>query len=340
MASVDVGRNPRPVDVPGRGIATVRANSPTTDDPDGLEDLARAGVETAAARVRAAAAAAFPDRTDPFEVYTQAVVAAGVQQARSSLLLNRANAERVRRMLADFAAELDSFDRPHVSEDGSAHHRVHDEEEVEVRADILPGPRPSWWRFALMASPVVLILTGAGVEHWRTARSDTAAASAAMTTINALAFSAQSELTTGAAALHSAIADVKPGLTVLTQIAALPEPERAALTGLLTELQTNPGSISVAQVRDFFTLPVPTRNQALAFAQTGTPLLRDEVLSVQRAASARKVNAAYTNHQICVVPGPSYKVADRMVRTCLVQVPEEWSESDQLLKKFYQPGSR
>ena len=80
----------------------VRGGQIDHEDPDALENQALERVDRAAKAVYAAARAAFPDQSDPLEIYTRAVVSAGGQTVHAAVLLNRAHAARLSAVLAEF----------------------------------------------------------------------------------------------------------------------------------------------------------------------------------------------------------------------------------------------
>ena len=308
----------------------VRGGQIDHEDPDALENQALERVDRAAKAVYAAARAAFPDQSDPLEIYTRAVVSAGGQTVHAAVLLNRAHAARLSAVLAEFQRQAaPTEDATPLSAPWSP------EDPAPVSRAGIRTHSPTLRNSLIGAAAVaVMFLTGMLVEHWRIRSTGTDTVIADMQDAGAVMAATKGELVNAATAINQALSDTREGVGVLQRIMALPDRERTALTAVVTELATNPGTTSVLQLDQLFRLPVPARDQALMFAASGTPQLREELLAIQRLAAARKPGRRYSNHLVCLLDGPSATSGD-VSHSCLVQVPDDWNGSDKMLRDWY-----
>lgn len=307
---------------PNSAVVTV-----VTSDAEKLEARARSRLESAARQVLAAGRNAFPDRNDPMEIYTEAIVNAATQSAYAAIEVNQAAAERLSSMLSAFAASRDvpasttCMEPPEDADDS-----------CDGQGVIASTSKRS--QLVLVMLTVAIAGAGAMVEHWRVTAGQIEPTLTSLSALQSTAMAARADLLASDAALRTSFSHSQAGLEVLSRIAALPERERIALNAVITELATNPGSEAVAQLASLFALPIPTRDAALAFAERGTPALRADFVSIADLAASRPFRGD-SLHTACLTGGPSYRLGGQFVSTCLVQIPGEWGESDNGLRQYY-----
>ena len=307
---------------PNSAVVTV-----VTSDADKLEARARNRMESAAKQVLLAGRNAFPDRNDPMEIYTEAIVNAATQSAYAAIEVNQAAAERLSAMLSTYASSRDA-------PDSAAYTQLLVEPYDSRDKQSVPESTLRQLRLIRVALVAAVAAAGAMAEHWRVGASQVEPAIASLAVLQTAATAAHTDLLADATALRTSFDKAQSGLEVLGRIAALPERERAALNKVIMDLATNPGSQAVVQLEAMFALPVPTRDAALAFAERGTPALRADLIAISDLAARRPVRGD-SLHTFCLTGGPTYQISSQIVSTCLVQIPTEWGESDSQLRRFY-----
>ena len=120
----------------------------------------------------------------------------------------------------------------------------------------------------------------------------------------------------------------------------LPQAEQEAMNGILEALA---GSVAgtkpnpqLQAVRELMALSPAARAQAAEFAKIGDAKFRGAFLPVIRLAEGRTRTPWWSGEQVypgCVANGPALTSNRGVMRTCLVEVPEEWTASDTYLRK-------
>lgn len=324
--------------------------------PEDLEAEALADVRGIERTLQARAEAAFPDKNDPLRIYGEGVATAGVAHVRAVAKATAAGAARIEGLLtgARRTAEAQTQAATAKAEADRAAAKLEAVEAVRAGlGEVIASDRRSrvGWAIGAAGLGTALLLAAGGAVGWY-ARGAWAAAETAdklaelrVETVNAtLSFAAeQARLRETADGMQRAVADAGAGLSVLRTLGNLPEGERAAMNGILDAVVggvngTKPNP-QLAAVRELMALPPAARAQAAEFAKIGDARFRADFLPVVRLAEARSQGMWWEGESVypgCLTNGPAFQFqGGGGVRTCVVQLPDAWTQPDTFLRRHY-----